>query len=94
MRIKSLSHLKELLKGREQLDCFILLLNGNAKSSKTLLPHEDGSLTIFNEIDSSEINLASVEKLQTTKKSNVFEAIQKGSFFVYDYEIKKGGDAK
>ncbi|MEK6876782.1 MAG: hypothetical protein AABX63_05175 [Nanoarchaeota archaeon] len=93
MRIKSLSHLKELLKGREQLDCFILL-NSNARSSKTLLPHEDGSLTIFNEIDSSEINLASVEKLQTTKKSNIFEAIQKGSFFVYDYEIKKGGDAK
>lgn len=56
------------------------------------MPHEDGSLSIINEIDGSMINLASVEKLQTTKKSNIFKAITKGSFFVFDYEFKKTGD--
>ena len=91
MKIKSLTHLKELLKGRSQLDCFILL-NHSLRSDKTLFLHDDGSLEIFNEIDGSVSNIHSVEKLQTTKKSNIFEAITKGSFFVFDYELKKTGD--
>ena len=88
MKIKSITHLKELLKGRDQLDCFILL-NRLLRSDKTLFPHDDGSLEIFNEIDGSVSNINSVEKLETTKKSNIFEAITKGSFFVFGYELKR-----
>jgi hypothetical protein len=54
-----------------------------ARSSKTLLPQEDGSLDVFNEIDGTFDEFASVEELLSSKRSNVGRAVREGAFYAW-----------
>lgn len=92
MLIKDINHFKEICKETKellgnQLDCFIS--NGMFRSSKTLIFQEDGGIVIVNEIDSSSFYLTSIDKVMTSKKTNIGKSIENGTFFVYDYEIEK-----
>lgn len=88
MIIKSKEHLKELIKGRNQLDTYVAL-KGNLRSSKAILVQDDGGITIVNEIDGSVEDFDNVEDL-FNRHSIINGALEKNSFYVYDYELKKG----
>jgi hypothetical protein len=87
MKVKSISHLQELCKGREQLDCYVLL-NGYCRSSKTFILNDD-TIVVCNEIDGTTQDFDDWEELNDVKKTIIGEAIEKGRFFVYDYEVEK-----
>ena len=84
-RINNIEQLDFLLEKLEQVDCFISL-NGGIRSSKSVWKQEDGVYTILNEIDDSEINLTK-DEMFNTQKTLVGEAMNKGSLFLYDYEL-------
>lgn len=87
--VRTIAELKGLLKGRNQLDCFVWLNLG--RSSKTLIPHEDGSVSVVSEIDGSVRTIQSVENLMTSRKTlTIADAIEHGCFYVYGYEVKRG----
>jgi len=87
MIIKNIQHLKKLCKGKEQLDCYVML-NGCCRSSKTLLLDSDGKgIVVVNEIDDTTEDFDSFEDL-FKRHLTIAEALQKHSFYVFDYEIK------
>lgn len=86
MLIKNLEHLKELSKNKEQLDCYVML-SGYARSSKTLILHENGAVTVNNEIDDTQDEFDSFEDMNK-RHLTINEALEKHAFFVYDYEVK------
>lgn len=86
IRIISLKHLEKICKGREQLDCFILL-NGGLRSSKTFMLDSDGiGFVVINEIDDTTQEFESFEELMDESKTNIGKAIKLGGFYVHDYE--------
>jgi len=90
LQIRDLDHLKELLKDREQLDTYVLL-GCNCRSSKTFLNQEDGYIVIVHEIDGHTSTLHSIDKIVTSKKTELIaEALLKGRLYVFGYELEKG----
>ena len=88
MLIKNLTHLKKLCKGRSQLDCYVKL-NGGLRSSKTLLIDSNRKgLVVVNEIDDTTEEFDSFKDL-VTRHLTINEALQKNSFYVFDYEVEK-----
>lgn len=84
--------LYQMIKGMEigeQLDCFITL-NGFLRSSKTFIKGESG-FTVVNEIDGSTEEHPSLGELLHSRVSNIGEAVRKGAFFLYDYELERMG---
>ena len=87
MKIKDLKHLKELCKDKSQLDCFVAL-NG-CRSSKTLMIDSDKKgLVVYNEIDDTSEGFDSFEDM-AKRHLTINEALEKGAFYVYDYEISE-----
>ena len=84
-RISNIEQLDFLLEKLDQVDCFIRL-NGGIRSSKSIWKQEDGTYTILNEIDDSEVNLTK-DEIFNNQKTLVGEAMKKGSLFLYDYEL-------
>ena len=86
IQIKSIEQLKQLCKGKDQLDCYAVL-GGFCRSSKTLIPQEDNAVVVVHEIDGHTSCVNSIEKLMTSKKTTtIAEAIKKGCFYAYGYE--------
>ena len=97
MKIETIEQLKKICEETkelvgDQLDCCIS--NGVFRSSKTFIFQEDSAVVIVNEIDGSTITLNSIEKVMTSKKTNIGKSIRNGTFFVYDYEMEKLSIAK
>ena len=84
-RINNMEQLDFLLEILEQVECFIRL-NGGIRSSESIWKQEDGVYTILNEIDDSANNLTK-DELFDNQKTLVGEAMNKGSLFLYDYEL-------
>lgn len=88
-KVKSIEDLKRICQDRDQLDCFILL-NGNLRSSKTLMIDSDKQgLVVCNEIDGSDDEFDTWEGLNDEEITNVGKAIKLGGFFVFGYEKVK-----
>lgn len=80
-QIKTIEELKERATDN-QIDCFISLAGGLAKSSKTVeFMTDENKFWIHNDIDGSEQTLTA-EELST--ESNIGEAIQKGALYLYE----------
>jgi hypothetical protein len=80
-RIMTIEQLKELAKGENGLDCFILL-NGNLRSSKHIRYYpDDNSFFVFNLIDDSEQELTESQILDSAY-SNIGEAMNKGALIM------------
>lgn len=79
--IKDLQDLNEHLSKSEDPQDFFIVLNGFARSSKSIMKDGD-EYSIINEIDGSE-QLLSAEKLFDTEYSFIGEAITNGCFFKY-----------
>lgn len=98
MKIDNIEQLKKICEETkeligDQLDCYIML-NYGIRSSKTFLFQEDTSLVVVNEIDGTYTHINSIDKLMTSKKTNIGKAMESGAFFVFDYEIEKLDIAK
>ena len=78
--------LKKLLEGSSQIDCF--LLTGIGRSSKTFIKAEDGFLVVH-EIDGTSTFFKGIEQMMKSKKTNIPEALDKGAFYLYEYEAEK-----
>ena len=82
-RVKDLQHLKTVCQDKSQLDCFILLKEG-LRSSKTLLIYDSKKgFEIFNDVDGTIDEFNSWEEVKDTF---IGEAIEKGGFYIFDYE--------
>ena len=79
-RINNTDQLDFLLEKLEQVDCFIRL-NGGIRSSKSIWKQEDGTYTILNEIDDSEVNLTK-DEIFNNQKTLIGKDIKKGSLFL------------
>lgn len=86
MQITNLKHLKALCKGKQQLDCYVLL-NGCLRSSKTLIMEEGGDIVVVNEIDGTTEDFKGFEDM-LKNHSTIKGALEKKAFYVYDYEVK------
>lgn len=73
IKIESLDHLRELVKGG--MDSFFICLNFGLRSSKSIWEGEDGQLWAFNNIDGSECPI---------EDTNIPDAIEKGAFYGED----------
>lgn len=79
-KIKSVDELKRLSKD-ESIDCFIALMGGICRSSKSVFYDSEGkTFSIINEIDDTE-DVLTAKELYTN--SNIGEAIDKGAFYQY-----------
>lgn len=79
-KIESIEELKTLSENN-QLDVFIMLAGGMARSSKTITYYpEDEQFYVFNDIDGTEQTLTESE---LHSKSNIGTAIDQGSLFKY-----------
>lgn len=92
LRISNLEQLDMLLEVTDQIDCCIS--TGIFKSSKSIFrnvdeegnPRDDvNKYLIYNEIDDSE-NLVNSETIFDTSVTNVGEAMNNGTLFIYDSE--------
>ena len=80
-RIKTIEQLKELAKGKNGLDCFILL-NGGLRSSKHIRFYpDDNSFYVLNLIDDSEQNLTESQILDKAY-TNIGEAMKKDALIM------------
>jgi hypothetical protein len=80
-RIRTIEQLKELAKGEDGLDCFIML-NGNLRSSKHIKYYpDDNSFCVFNFIDDSEQELTESQILDKAY-TNIGEAMKKGALIM------------
>ena len=80
-RIRTIEQLKELTKGEDGLDCFILL-NGNLRSSKHIKYYPDvNSFYVLNLIDGSEQELTESQILDKAY-TNIGEAMKKGALIM------------
>ena len=80
-RIKTIEQLKELAKGEDGLDCFILL-NGNLRSSKHIKYYpDDNRFYVLNLIDDSEQELTESQILDKAY-TNIGEAMKKGALIM------------
>jgi len=72
----------------EQIDLFLLL--GICRSSKTLIKHDDGHITLCNEIDgTTHLYLSVDEMLEDTGRNNIKRELGKGYVFLYDFNPEK-----
>jgi len=90
MRIENIEQLNGMSRGKTQLDCYVLL-NGGLRSSKTLMFEEDGGVNVINEIDDTSEGFDSLEEM-AKGHSTIKEALEKGAFYVFDYEEVGSGD--
>jgi hypothetical protein len=80
-RIRTIEQLKELARGENGLDCFILL-NGGLRSSKYIRYYpEDKRFNVLNFIDSSEQELTENQILDNAC-TNIGEAMKKGALIM------------
>ena len=81
MRIRTIEQLKELARGENGLDCFILL-NGGLRSSKYIRYYpEENSFYVLNFIDGSEQELTESQILDSAY-TNIGEAMKKGALIL------------
>lgn len=84
LQIKNLDALKKLMEGRNQLDCYVAL-NLGLRSSKTIIDNGDG-FSLINEIDDTSEWYETLDDL--VKDETISEALEKGAFYVYAYELE------
>jgi hypothetical protein len=86
-QVIDLETLEKYLKSRDVLDCYVRL-NHNLRSSKTIIkpdPEED-DIIVYNEIDDTEEEFASIELMAANHKS-IREALANNAFYLYSYEL-------
>lgn len=85
LKVESTENLKELLRAGNTE--FFIMLNGGLRSSKIItMSKDEQTFCIENEIDGSEEELSESE---IWFFSNIGKAIDKGAFFMYQYEKVK-----
>ncbi len=80
-KINDLDHLRRLVKLNNQLEVFIVLAGGLARSSKTLTKVDDKHVDIFHDIDGSFQTLTYQKMLKDT---NIGEALKVGALYAHD----------
>ena len=89
IKIKSLEHLIAILDKSENVREFFILLNGNARSWKTITYADkldrngNYKLEILNEIDDTK-QVLSLANMYNEKYTNIGLAIKQGSFYLFD----------
>ena len=86
VKVKSITHLKELTKDRAEE--FIMLLNYSAVSRKRIeWDEEENKFWVPNYIDSAE-QMLSESDIEKGYETNIGEAIIKGAFYMEIEEVK------
>ena len=77
--------LEKYLSTGDPLDTFVLL-KGSLRSSKTLIPHDGGAVTVFNAIDETDKEFSSINDM-VDNHDTIHKAIENNAFYIYGYEV-------
>ena len=88
-QVIDLLKLKEYMKSRDYLECYVKLSH-RLKSSKTIIKPDTDSenILVLNEIDGTEDEFKSLDDMAEYHKT-IHEALAKKAFYVYGYELSE-----
>ena len=87
LKIKSLDHLRNILRSRVFGGDFFVVLSGFVRSSKTIELNSDNTWNVFHGI--SDVWDESLTDKDLEELTNIPEAISKGALFMYDFDVEE-----